>query len=189
MNYKEYIDRAFHTAEHQGFHNAYYPLKHWLMLTITEVSEMVEADRSGKRAQVQSFNREIAKPVPEKMKAEHWKHCFKTFIKDSVEDEMADVCIRLFDLAGLVGAKIPESGNFEMCPEERVDVFTGKTFSCTAFELCKILSYGKMPDLTISYALTFMRSWAKMEGIDLQWHIEHKMQYNEMRGPLHGKRY
>ena len=68
------------------------------MLVITELSEAVEADRKGKRANVGCFNvfSDYNRPAG-------YAFSFESTIKDTIEDELADAVIRLLDLAGLRG--------------------------------------------------------------------------------------
>ena len=67
--------------------------EHYLMLVVSEIGEMVEAHRAGKRANLEAYNEPL------------FGGCapFTHFIKDTLEDEMADVAIRLGDLAGALG--------------------------------------------------------------------------------------
>lgn len=53
-------------AKLHGFHDKEYPLNHWLMLVVTEVAEIVEADRKGRRTRRDMFERESVTPQPEK---------------------------------------------------------------------------------------------------------------------------
>lgn len=67
-----------------------------LLLIITEVCEAVEADREGRWASLELFNRERqASPFHEKSAT---ADAFKLHVKDTVEDELADVFIRLLDV-------------------------------------------------------------------------------------------
>lgn len=187
MNYNEYIKIAYDTACKHGFHDKELPLDHWLMLVITEVSEMVEADRKGKRAQSAMFKRECSTPQPNENKKKHWLFCFDTFVKDSFEDEMADACIRLFDLSGLLGFeyKYHEDSNENYLRQYKEASVTEK-----AFALCLILTRNMATiEWRIENALFYLVSWAKAEGIDLEWHIAQKMKYNKQRARLHGKKY
>ncbi len=92
-------DRAYKCACDHGFHDKEYSIEHLLMLVITEISEAVEAERKGKHAQRKMFERENITPQPYPDK--HFMYVFDMFVKDSVEDELADTVIRLLDLAGL----------------------------------------------------------------------------------------
>lgn len=185
MNYNDYAKRAYETAKAHGFHDKPFPLAHYLMLTITEVSEMVEADRKGRHAQRAVFECSSVSPQPEGHKERHWKFCYETFIKDTFEDEMADACIRLFDLAGAFKWEIKplyvriEKSNYK---NSFVNSVTDH-----AYYLCELLCSGSSSCVISSIA--YLLCWAKALGIDLDWHIEQKMKYNEMRPPKHGKKY
>lgn len=65
-----------------------------LMLIVSELAEALEADRGrGNQLDLKSFNLELAK-------GEDFKSCFEKYVKDSVNDEIADTIIRLLDLCG-----------------------------------------------------------------------------------------
>lgn len=194
MNKKtnEYIKRAHEMACEHGFHDKELSVEHCLMLVITEVSEMVEADRKGKYAQVAMYNRESVTRQPENLKEAHKKFCFETFIKDSFEDEMADACIRLYDTAGAFGVKFEK----RQLDADMGDMYYGniapKTLPEKAFLLCGVLMRaidGEELDGIIGGALSFLELLAEEMGVDLFWHIEKKMEYNETRKKLHGKKY
>ena len=194
MNKKtnEFIECAHEMACKHGFHDKELSLEHCLMLVITEISEMVEADRKGKYAAKSMYVREINTRQPEILKATHKHFCFDTFIKDSFEDEMADTCIRLYDTAGTFGVK------FEKCQLDAdmgdmyYDNIAPKTLPEKAFLLCGVLMRaieGEELDGIIGGALSFLELLAEEMGVDLFWYIEKKMEYNETRKKLHGKKY
>ena len=158
------------------------------MLVITEVAEMVEADRKGKHAQKAMFERESMTPQPKGHEKVHWSFCFDMFIKDSDEDEMADACIRLFDLAGMVGF-VPEEDVVEKMLGRYDELLRKRHLTEAARELCGVLAMDVNTRSVIEYSLAFLRCWAIALDIDLEWHIRHKMEYNEMRNRLHGKKY
>ena len=61
MDYSSYIKEAFGIAKDHGFHDVELPVNHFIMLIITEISEMVEADRNNKRCKFGNFDKaEIA---------------------------------------------------------------------------------------------------------------------------------
>lgn len=102
-----------------------------IALIHSELSEALEADRKGVWANVKGYNNWPNKP--EEDDNSHWAKeerniRFKSTIKDSVEDEIADAAIRIMDLCGYL-------------------------------------------------------------GIDLEWHIEKKAEYNNNRPYKHGKSY
>lgn len=184
----KYIQRAYETAVRHGFHDKSLPMQHWLMLVITEVAEMVEADRKGKHAQVEMFKRESITPQPKENREKHWCFCFETFIKDSFEDEMADICIRLFDLAGLMGWKI-EPLDMTLFMNRYQELYNGMTITEKAYRLCQLFTYLHQDETVVQLAIPFLECMAKESSIDLEWHIAQKMEYNAQRGRLHGKKY
>jgi len=188
MDIKKYIEEAYKTACAHGFHDEQRPLKHWLMLVITEVSEAVEADRRNKRANVAMFEREINTPQAPEHVIKHWQFCFEQFVKDTVEDEFADICIRLFDLAGTYSYTFEVDASYKL-DKKLIEKFKRHTFTEVAYELCAALAC-ENPDMGIvEIAFAYIVYWAKSLGIDLKWHIEQKMKYNALRARLHGKQY
>lgn len=188
MDIKKYIETAYKTACDNGFHDVQRPIEHWLMLVLTEVSEAVEADRKRKHASIVMFERESTTPQPAGNETEHWKFCFEQFVKDTLADEFADICIRLFDLAGTFGFDIEEL-DLQLLSERYKNKFKLKSFTLVAYELCQLLTE-KDPDVTtVQLAVAYMQCWAASLRINLEWHIEHKMQYNALRTRLHGKKY
>ena len=183
MNLNNLRDKAFATATAKGFHDKEYSNEHWLMLVITELSESVEADRKGRRANVCEFNMAD--------EAMSFKTRFENFIKGSVEEELADAAIRLLDLAGLNNVHVYFSGlDFEWLSNG----FKDKTFTECIYRINGLIF---MLDVelkheisdTIVGVLSYIIALSKHLDIDLLWHIEKKMKYNETREPLHGKKY
>lgn len=104
-----------------------------LMLSVSELSEALEADRKGKHAIKNDWNWsknaiDIDLENVGNSDKNYFINAFEGAIKDTFEDEIADTVIRLFDLCGGL-------------------------------------------------------------GIDLEYHIYHKMRYNSTRGYKHGKSY
>lgn len=109
MNLNELRDRAYKTACEHGFHDEELSNEHCLCLVISELMEAVEADRKGRFAKV---------PVDKKgtifdertfhYQNKYFAENFETYIKDCVEDELADAVIRLLDLAGLRNISIDD---------------------------------------------------------------------------------
>lgn len=83
----------------------------WLMLTVSELSEAIEADRKNKHADLTAFEEKlpvvlIAKDcepmmtVTEEEAKRIFKEQFEKHIKDTFEDEIADAFLRLMQLCG-----------------------------------------------------------------------------------------
>lgn len=116
---KELQHEIHEVAKEKGFWEKERNMGELLMLTVTELSEAMEAHRAGKFANTSIVLKH------EELKDEVY---FKNRIKDTFEDEIADAVIRLLDL-------------------------------CTGF------------------------------GINIEWHIIMKNNYNKTRPKYNGKKY
>lgn len=171
-------DECYKIACDHGFHDEKLSERHLLCLVITELSEAVEADRKGRHADIKSFNEAINGFACE--------IAFDGYIKDTVEDELADAAIRILDLAGMMGDNFD---SFSSVPpknrdEGMYDYFSNKSFTESIYEVCEDI-------FTLGYdvALYDLFIIADVLGFDLMEHIKLKMEYNRTRERLHGKRY
>lgn len=183
---KEFIDRAYATACKHGFHDEKRSVMHFLMLVITEVSEAVEADRKMRHADLAKYEDETRYGAD--VYDVDARSPFEKYVKDSLCDEFADVCIRLYDLCGELGTE-PSYYDYDIKKEE----FSGlpyKSFSERCFFLCTLLT-NTVDDIrdVIGSSLQFVYCMCDDMGIDLERHIELKMDYNESREVRHGKQY
>ena len=190
VNFNELARKAFESAKLKGFHDENYTDWHWMMLIVCELAEAVEADRNGKRAEKKEYERlvneceEILRP-----------HLFEMYIKDTVEDELADAVIRLLDYAGMRGLRIPEDfvtkENLELtmnsCWGKSLRYFL-RTFAERVYARCinELYESGKDNPENVVYNIFVI---AELYEIDLIWFIREKMKYNETREVLHGKSY
>lgn len=199
----EWVDSAFSCSYMKGFHAECFSDSHYLMLLLTEVSEAVEADRRGRRADVDGFLRSLRE-----LGDEFFSDAFEHYIKDSVEDELADVCIRLFDFCGLLGVSLSWFNDDDDRAEagEFWDALFGgeRSFTEQSFMLCSLITEAgctiEQLDLEIdeeckkireelNAVFSFVYWWMDSMGMDIVFHIEQKMRYNEGRPARHGKRY
>lgn len=178
-----WIKQAYDTACKHGFHDKEYSDRHWLMLIITEISEAVEADRKGKHTDWSMltglYNYTFGNENPDK---ETIQQDFERYIKDNIEDELADVCIRIFDLAGL--RKLNMQSFYPCGYSQRL------TFTEFAYSLVQTIDN---PTRSLSKRLRSVIckviAYCYYHNIGLKKHIELKMKYNEMRPKLNGKNY
>lgn len=181
-------DRAYKTAIAHGFHEEERPDAYWLGLVMSEAGEAINADRKGLHADTKKFEDVIKN-------GQIYRLSFEVYIKDSVEDEIADVVIRLLDFAGLRKYNLVYS---ELAPITLGMIrkhFTeyglpGILFRLNGWLLYPI--YKNSIDRTISAVINFISdSFGVMTGSDkdLWWFVEQKMRYNELRPMLNGKKY
>ena len=187
----EFIRRAHDCACRHGFHDVELSVEHCMMLVITEVGEMVEADRCGRSSDSVAFKKFILDSSAEDG-GYFWRDCFLAHVKDTVEDEMADVMIRLYDTCGAFGITFTDD-TLGISMEEDYAGVANRSFTEKAFMLCGMLCCVNSGDysleVVIGSALNFVECWAKDMGIDLRWHVESKMLFNETRSSRHGKSY
>lgn len=192
MNLNELRDRAYKTACEHGFHDEELSNEHCLCLVLSELMEAVEADRKGRFAKV---------PVDKKgtifdertfhYQNKYFAENFETYIKDCVEDELADAVIRLLDLAGLRNISIDDFleeaiyGASESCVGE---TFTESIYAISTLPIRHFYKYNYSFENQIGHMLLSIFGLAKHLNIDLLWHVNQKMRYNELRENKHGKR-
>ena len=178
---EELQKKIYEIAKSHGWHEAKLSAEHYLCLIMTEMSEAVEADRKNRRAQIEMFKREsVTQQAPDHIET-HWKFCFEQFIKDTVEDEFADIIIRLLDMAQAIhGEKMSWVGYFPY----GMRFNPNKSFSESAWLfVTEVLNCGYM---NIFDSVRYIEEWANHLGIDIEQHILWKMSYNEMRPYKHG---
>ena len=89
MKIQEYIEQVHQTATEHGWHEQKQSTEHWLMLIITEICEMIEADRENNHARREMFEHRLE--VQPNDPDDRFKEWFKPYIKDTFEDELADI--------------------------------------------------------------------------------------------------
>ena len=191
MNYNELKEKVHSNAVNHGFWKERRSNEHCLMLVITEVAELVEADRNGKIANVEWFKRKMQNSRicqgldPDISKERGYEVAYNETIKGTPEEEFADIAIRLLDLAGALGVDFDK-----MQPCRYYRAYGKFSFTENAFALCKGLSRDVIGiEKRIQFGLHYVENWTKTLGIDLSWHIKQKMKYNESRPSMHGKKY
>lgn len=154
-----------------------------LMLIVSELGEALEAHRMGIFAKENKYcNFEnIYQDINGTMMLN--TVLFESNFKDTFEDEIADVFIRLFDLCGYL----------EYCP---------KIIRCNHYPYYAMTNIGEclfkiIPSIIgisyekacISYAISELNYFCQSKNIPIEKHILAKMAYNKTRPYKHGKEY
>lgn len=183
MNLNKLRDQAYKNACEHGFHDETYRMNHYLCLIISELMEAVEADRKRDHADMDAYEKHEGRITFEENFVRH--------IKNTVEDELADACIRILDMFGAT--------------EDFRNIDLNKAIKDTAlkvkdgfnhYRLFTEKIYSLVHDICASrfisdHARILKRIFilAGSLGIDIERHIKLKMQYNQSRARLHGKKY
>ena len=193
-----YIKQAYDIACQHGFYKEKLSVEHCLMLVITEIAEAIEADRKDKQADVEKFRlmekediiegelfNDAIKDNPD------WDILFEATIKDTFADELADIYIRLCETAGMLGIEYEQRIIDTDASNLSASISNEKRLTEKMFTLISILTNDEdLKDLEkIGSGLFFIEWLANYYNIDLAWHVEMKMKYNEMRPKMHGKKY
>lgn len=170
--------RIWDVATAHGWHEQPISTAQYCGLIMTEMAEAIEADRNGRRADMESFNERMSNLDGSD---ECFKEMYKRYVKGTIEEEFADVVIRVLDMAQEVhGGRMRWLGYYPWGEVYHED----KSFIENAWYFIReILNWGTM---NISDSVSFMFDWAQDLGIDLWQHIEWKMKYNELRPYKHG---
>lgn len=182
-------DRAYKNAVAHGWHEEDKSDQHWLCLVISEIMEAVEADRKNRHASVKFFNHSIDYALRELHLTEqnfsnYFFNSYKENIKGSVEEELADACIRILDLAGLRNTDLDD---FDYEGSDTME-YSEMSFTEAMFHISRMATNkfytGEFIALLLNEIFAFCRDWE----IDIFWHIEQKMKYNELRPYKHGNK-
>jgi hypothetical protein len=208
MNIKKYAQQIHETASEKGFWDKPRDLGSLLMLTITELSEAVEAHRKGRYADVTYYNdrlrivnESLNNTISVERQLEHMKQtkikAFESCIKDTFEDEIADSVIRLLDLMEGFGMEIKD--NVPGLDSLKGEVQNAPTIAATIMKFVNYISEAddmntKSTDFSltegwVNVALHLMIWWCVDRDINLEFHMQEKMWYNSTRERLHGKKY
>ena len=175
------VERAYKNAYDHGFHPEGQHDQELRLLLICEVAELVEADRKDSIADTWAFlNRTSVHP--------DFAERYEAYIKGSVEEEYADICIRLYDYLGWtrVGSLAGPIKSIPFREETTEKAWSDVPFDSFCIFLCSRFAVGFDPKVM----LKIVYAYAYTYGVtDLYNHILWKMEYNETRPYKHGKKY
>ena len=181
-------DRAYKTAVKHGFHEDAKPDAYYLGLVMSEMGEAINADRKGLRANVVRFVEDMELGNP-------FKESFEAHIKDSLEDELADIVIRLLDFSGLRGYEL--STDEDLAPFILSALEELKTSGLPGLLVVLIYAlfynyrFNNLEKCVCRTILIISGCFKKITGrdYDLWWFVKQNMRYNELCPKLNGKKY
>lgn len=185
FNWDKAINLAHKTAVEYGFWDDIPNYEHLAMLVITELSEAINADRYGRHADMEEYkvwcafvNEYI---IAHEDRIKRRKTAFNECIKDTVEGELADACIRLMDMIGYYQISFIRDNTFTSDLDKPLCEF------CFRVTEALMAPHGEI--YACQKALNMLLAYAERVGIDIEWHIHEKMAYNKQRPRLNGKYY
>ena len=120
-----------------------------------------------------------------------FKQVYDYCIKGTVAEELADAAIRLLDLAGYRGIAIEtftEEMIYESTESCNDESFTESIYAIATIPVRFKYEYDYSFDKQLNSMLLNIIGLSNYMGIDLLWHIEQKMRYNELRSFKHGNK-
>lgn len=181
MDLNKLRDEAYETAKAHGWHDEEYSDEHWLMLIITEIAEAVQADRKGRYAHKELFD-------TDEKDENVWAFNFESYIKNRVEDELADIVIRCLDLWGL--RNLNTYINSDYITTSIINLIeSNPLFPEIAYKICDLIT-NEILDIPerIGCIITIVFLYCEKKGIDIEWFIKQKMKYNKLRPFRHGNK-
>lgn len=185
---QELIKRAYSIAATHGFHEVDRSNAHFMMLVVSEIGEMVEADRKSRRVKLHGDD------LDNTLRFNDFASTFECFVKDTLEDELADVVIRICDFLGtrhiepLILEKTSTSDDWAKLWGK--DSINEQCYGLTKL-ITRIDEDTSADDISrlLGASLTWCFDFADFHKFDLLWHVEQKMRFNETRSIRHGKNY
>lgn len=197
---KQLIKEAHENAVRHGFYDGLTidkpDMPRLLMLIIGEVAEFMEADRKSRwittgplNLQIEEDLRSMLDYTDERDTSDtDFKEYYDQNVKGCAEEELADICIRCFDMLGFIRADEVSINHYYPIEERAADY----SVTSLCYAMCKELT----SCITLqedSHALTAVIKaivlWCEEKGVNLMLHIKAKMLYNESRPYKHGKKY
>lgn len=191
MNILELIGESHEISKEKGFWEGEKNHSETVLLIIANVGEVVKAHKNKRRADWTAY-------ASAESSGTEFKVMFKEHIKDTLEDEMANVIIRICDFIGGTNVNIfklnpwmREYANFplnEFFMHAQVSgIYEGQLAEWLHAALWECASYPREKDHGLTHLMCYIGRIVSEMDIDIERHIEMKLKYNRTRPKLYGK--
>ena len=181
MNTAQLIETCHNAAKSKGFWEKERNMQEAFALILSELYEALDAHRKGKFACKKIDYPSLDNPIFEDL--------FILRIKDTLQDELADVLIRIFDFCGGFKMDIFQLNN----PSQIDSYFQNATnIGEKILRLTYVTSsayYAQGSFVAVQKMYNNVIALCQELEIDIETHINLKLAYNATRAKLHGKNY
>lgn len=185
MDFSNYITRAYQTAKKNGFHDEEHSTEHYLCLIISELMEMVQADRKKKKVFV-DYNAMI-RIWRNNKNNNNIPYLYNHLLSGTMEEELADTLIRIFDFAEHYNIKITADVDIDITPYLGAITTTEWVFNIISV-ICESERNAVIGE-GLNIVATLLFQYAEVRKIPLLEIVSMKMEYNETRPRLHNCKY
>lgn len=149
----------------KGWHKPEYDVFHYLCLIMTEVSEVVDADRKQRHA---SHEICLLEGVEDD---DTFFSMYEGNVKGTIDEELADVCLRTIELGyKLYGRSMEWSGAWD-------DYALKHSVTTTALNLVRVYLGDGQPE-NLARTVCLLYGWADVLDVDLNLNVSLKLRFN-----------
>jgi len=146
---------------------------HQVFEIVKEIAEFHEAYKKGRSTPLDIYLQDYAEEIGKE------KDVFEALVKDTYQDELADIVIRSLDY-------LEHKGDSQYIHDFNISDLQITDYSISA--ICSDLSRSAL-DFDIGDLIIGVKHLSDLLNVDLIWHIKAKMAYNATREKLHGKKF
>lgn len=182
-NLNELLNKIHDISVKSGWRNQQKSYEHYAALVLTEIAEAINADRNLKYAHIKEFEWILTYNIIElHLQGEdyikEYMHNFKTYMKDTYEDELGDICIRLLDMADYFSLNVYYDDSVEL----KGNTLTEKMFYIIK-DFIKVNSENSV-NICLNKIFKLFNDYETLYKI-----ISYKIEYNNYNAKLNNKKY
>lgn len=192
VNLTELSKQIYQANKEKGFWDEEKNVGEVFALIISEASEALEAHRKDIFANMQEFDKwMLAERIEGTDRGELFIDLFKSYIKDSVEDEIADVVIRVLDFVGFLEYEMStvDTTNYNIIINNFGEMIADLNWVISDAYKSRYDSSYSMANLKLENIIRWCYAISESLNFDLDRHIELKLKYNATRPYKHGKKF